>query len=92
MKLCIGCKHHVKRYAIDLCSADDPEWVHVTDPHTGIERLEPVGGYRMRHSVATMRTEGGKCGPDASLWKPNLRRRFMFLLTRRESLLQPKEQ
>jgi len=88
-KLCVGCKHLVPRHSADLCAATDPKWVQVTDPHTGTTRLQPEGGYRFRPDVGTMRAPDAKCGPDAVLWAPNLRRRFMYLLTRNPRWVQP---
>jgi len=72
MRRCVGCKHLVGFGA--ACKGDE-QLTRVEDQMTGVVRWRDLrfpqqGG--IRPSPAEMRTEGGRCGPDRTLYEPKL--------------------
>lgn len=80
MKSCRGCKFLVHASNFDVCKADDGPWEWVTDPYSGRRSLRSLKGW-MRPTLAQMRAEGAKCGPDARLYQPTLFRRLLTIIS-----------
>jgi len=82
MKQCNGCKHLVHTNSHDVCDADDGQFHHVVDPHSGrvsVVNVDPMKS-PFRPRLHEMRNPGGKCGPDAVLYEPTLFRRVLIAL------------
>jgi len=78
MKSCNGCKY-LASATYSVCSYDDPDhYSYETNPYTGREDRLPLG---FRPTLKEMRSEGGKCGPDARLYSPTLFRKFLLWIT-----------
>lgn len=77
LKKCNGCKYLVKtaRYG-DLCSYDDPPYQETVNPYTG--RTQQIATGYTRPEIQEMRSENGKCGPEARLYSPTLFRRVLL--------------
>lgn len=76
MKTCKGCKHLVAYGA--ACKADE-DLTRIEDPMTGAvvyrDLRFPDSVFRPR--PIEMRREGGRCGPDRTLYEPNLLARIL---------------
>ena len=76
---CTGCKFLVHARGADVCAADDGPFTTKTDQFSGrvtTVLADPSKSW-IRPSLAEMRAEGGKCGPDRKLYADNAWRRFL---------------